>query len=172
MVYREEIIGNVSFKKIVKALTSHDQRSKAAIYDTSGSLVYDNFHLINSIVSTSDKNEIQLLAVALEAFLKGFYESHVGTFSVTNTDFGFGEPTSEEEYDTCTTYYLPQLVMQNFKDNVSQSYHNLLNDCTDKIILYQGHRVRVQNQCQMIRQLLNGLKHDQAYIIMDYKMKF
>lgn len=63
-------IGNTSFKKVVKALTTQDQKARKAIDYVSGRLMYDNFDLIRKILSQSDDaDDLKLLANSLEASL-------------------------------------------------------------------------------------------------------
>jgi hypothetical protein len=83
-------IGNTSFKKVVKALTTQDQKARKAIDYVSGRLMYDNFDLIRKILSQSDDaDDLKLLANSLEAFLKTTFEEHIFKCCATNPEFAF-----------------------------------------------------------------------------------
>ena len=115
-------------------------------------------------------DELMKLVNSLEAFLKISFEKHILTCDTTRTEFSLevtGSPS-----DTCNIYTLPHRVMKYFKPNVHLDHHHLLEDCKMKILLYQGHCIRVINQRKYIDEYLTNLMDNQAYLIIDFKMKF
>jgi len=166
---REDRIGNSSFKKICKVLTSTDAKAKNAVDYVSGRLMYDNFDLIRRIVATHDI-ELTKLANGLEAFLKSTFEAHIGKCPVSKRNFAFARKGSST--GTCEVCEVPERVMRYFKSWIDPMHASLLDDCTHKIHLYRGHRIRVRNQREAIDELLDGLLLNQALIVLDFKMKF
>ena len=171
---KKDRVGNTSFKKIAKALTSHDQKARKAVDYVSGNLLYDNFEMLRRIVrcSNSDCDALLRLVNFLEAFMKKEYEEHVNQCDVTETKFSLSESDESTTTNGCSICSAPHRTMEFLKSKVDAVHHQLLNDCCEKIKLYQGHRVRVANQRRAIDNLLNGLRDNQAYLVMDFKMKF
>mmetsp|Transcript_14161 Transcript_14161/g.20676 ORF Transcript_14161/g.20676 Transcript_14161/m.20676 type:complete len:488 (+) Transcript_14161:4829-6292(+) len=159
---REDRIGNSSFKKICKVLTSTDAKAKNAVDYVSGRLMYDNFDLIRRIVATHDI-ELTKLANGLEAFLKSTFEAHIGKCPVSKRNFAFARKGSST--GTCEVCEVPERVMRYFKSWIDPMHASLLDDCTHKIHLYRGHRIRVRNQREAIDELLDGLLLNQALIV-------
>jgi hypothetical protein len=135
-------------------------------------LMYDNFDLIRKILSRSDDaDDLKILANSLEAFLKSSFEDHIFKCRATNPEFAFAKQNSTEK-EKCTTCTLSQVVIQYLKDRTEAVHHELLDECKQKLALYQGHRVRVANQRQAIDNILGDLEENEGYIVMDFKMKF
>jgi hypothetical protein len=119
-------IGDTSFKKVVKAHTTQDQKARKAVDYVSGRLMYDNFDLIGKILSQSDDaDDLKILTNSLEAFLKSSFEDHIFKCRATNPEFAFAEQnsTEKEKFTTCT---LSQVVMQYLKDPPKQCIMNCL----------------------------------------------
>jgi hypothetical protein len=170
--WRYNRIGQTSFKKVVKALTTQDLKARKAVDYVSGRLMYDNFDLIRKIISRSnDSDDLKILANSLEAYLKTSFEEHIFKCCATNPDFAFAVENSAEK-QKCSTCTLSQVVMQYLKERVEAMYHELLEECKQKLVLYQGHRIRVANQRQAINTILSDLEGNEGYVVMDYKMKF
>ena len=147
---RVDRIGNSSLKKLAKALSSQDQKAKQAVEYASGVLLYDNFDLIQRVLQTSENaDELMKLANSLEAFVKSSFEKHIATCDTTRTKFLLeGADSSSVACDICT---LLHRAMEYFKANVHPDCHHLLEDYKTKILLYQGHCVRVVSQQKYIR---------------------
>ncbi len=104
-------IGNTSFKKGVKALTTQDQKARKAVDYVSGRIMYDNFDLIRKILSRSDEaDDLKILDNSLEAFLKSLFEEHIFKCCVTNPEFAFATENSTEK-QKCTTCTLSQYYL-------------------------------------------------------------
>jgi hypothetical protein len=98
------------------------------------------------------------------------FEKHVSSCDTTRSEFSLeGISLSSDACNVCT---LPHRVMEYFKANVHPDHHQLLEDCKTKILLYQGHHVQVINQQKYIDKYLTNITDDQAYLVMDFKMKF
>ena len=91
MEYYPEIvdcIGNYSFKKLAKALTSQYQKVKQALYYVPVILLYENLDLIRGVLQTSEKSDDLIkLANALEVLAKRSFEQHVINCDIKRTDF-------------------------------------------------------------------------------------
>lgn len=126
---RVDRIGNSSFKKLAKALSSQDQKAKQAVDYPSGVLLYDNFDLIRRVVQTSENaDELMKLANSLEAFVKSSFEKHITKCDMTRTEFSLeGTGLSGDACDICS---LPHRVMEYFKSNVHPDHYQLLEDCS------------------------------------------
>ncbi len=162
-------IGAESFRKVTKALTTMDQRTKRAVDYVSGVLINDNFMRIRSVLDTSeDAMNLHKIASAVEACVKTVMEKH--DCDVTHPSFAFSRRTSEKK--TCDVCSLPQRALEYFKGAVNENHHAILNDATDKLLLYWGHRVRVRNQRSRIDAIMDSLASHEGMIVMDFKMKF
>lgn len=77
---KEDRIGSTSFRKIYLVIKNHDKKAKVSVDYIARVLLYDNFKLFRRIKwSRSEKVEIQKLEEiieALDALMKGHYESH------------------------------------------------------------------------------------------------
>ena len=169
---KESRIGNTSFKKIVKVLTTQDQKARKAVDYVSGRLMYDNFDLIRRILMRcDDADNLIIFSNSLEAYLKSAYEDHIFKCDGTNTEFAFASAscTSKVKCSTCT---ISQVAMEYLKRHTDPIHHRLLDECKEKLFLYQGHRIRVANQRVAIDNILKDLEDNQGYIVMDFKMKF
>ena len=152
-------------------MTSQYQKAKQAVDYASGILLYDNFDMIRRVVQKIKKtDDLIKLTNALEAFVKRIFEHHVTNCDITKTNFSL-EGTSLY-CNACDVCALPHRVIKYLKDNVDPDHHQVLEDFQTKAVLYQGHHIRVANQKNVINEYLHNLADDQAYLIMDFKMKF
>jgi hypothetical protein len=62
--------------------------------------------------------------------------------------------------------------MEYLKRHTDPIHHRLLDECKEKLFLYQGHHIRVAKQKVAIDNILKDLEDNQGYIVMDFKMKF
>lgn len=93
-----EYISRCRFLKIVKAVTSGQQTSKKCMEYMLVSLVYNNFHLLGSIVdryvqSKARKDELHELLIATVDFLKHGFTRHVddGDYCVQKSRYALSE---------------------------------------------------------------------------------
>ncbi|CAI9716287.1 Hypothetical predicted protein [Octopus vulgaris] len=86
--YKETIpknkqLGSTSFRKIVKTLTTKDQKIKQSVDYESGVLMYDNFARLKTVVATSAESEsLNAIVNGFEAYIKTTYEGHISTCSL------------------------------------------------------------------------------------------
>ena len=98
-------IGTESFRKVTKALTTMDQRTKRAVDYVSGVLINNNFMRISSILDTSeDAVNLHKIVSGVEACVKTVTEKY--DCDVTHPSFAFSPRTREKQ--TCDVRSLPQ----------------------------------------------------------------
>ena len=107
---------------------------------------------------------------ALDDFLKGRFEKHLGTCCFTKPSFAFDKTKTTTE--SCEACELPMKVTSYTSDRTPLPHDVLLDDCCEKLELYMGHRVRVKNPRDAIDKIMDAVKNNQALLLIDYEMKF
>jgi hypothetical protein len=170
-------VGLTSFEKIVRTITHHDQKAKEAVDYVSGQLLYDNLTMVRRIIDRNedydDKIRLQNIVNALDAYMKGRFENreHLGKCCYTQPSFAF-DRTAGMIDDNCGVCALPLRVMEYLSSEVDPVHRPLMEDCREKLVLYMGHRTRVVNQREGIDAIMSSLTAMDAFIILDFKMKF
>ena len=173
---QQERICHGSFSKVVKSITSFDQKALKAIDYASGILMYDTIDLLRLIVKRVDdevnRRDCDKLLDKLEHFLKYDYVQHRGIDPAAashDISYGLGRGSCTS---SCSKCQLPFQIVHVLKKHSEQDVHVLLDNCAEKFQLYLAHLVRVHNQRERIQEIHDGLKPGECLILMDYKMKF
>ena len=125
-----------SFTKIVKALTSFDQKDLKAIDYASGILMHGTINLMREIVKNitmeADRLECNKLTCQLEKFLKYDFLKHRGLSSATSNDVSFGIGQDESCNVTCSKCQFPFQIVHIVKKQTDEDAHGLLHNCAEK----------------------------------------
>uniref|UniRef100_A0A7S0BHF3 Uncharacterized protein n=1 Tax=Rhodosorus marinus TaxID=101924 RepID=A0A7S0BHF3_9RHOD len=180
---RSERIGGTIFRRIVKLLTDERGDSSRIMDHASTVLLYDNFDLIRRMVGSVDPAEqdrCMKVVNALERFMREDYEAHIASSEMcrwTKPEYALHREDvhSEDvvgENCNCNVCNMPFMVFQYLRRLVDPVHLSLLDDCSEKVQHYLGHRVRVNHQRLKLEKMLNGLEAHQACVILDFKERF
>ncbi|KAJ8908052.1 hypothetical protein NDN08_008149 [Rhodosorus marinus] len=180
---RSERIGGTIFRRIVKLLTDKESDPSQTMDHASTVLLYDNFDLIRRMVASVDPAEqdrCMKVVNALERFMKEEYEAHIASSEMcqwTKPEYSLHKEDvhSEDvvgENCNCNVCNMPFMVFQYLRRLVDPVHLSLLNDCSEKVQHYLGHRVRVNHQRLKLEKMLDGLEAHQACVILDFKERF
>lgn len=105
-------VGETSFKKIAKGITSSDMKACKAVDYVSGILMYENFDKLRAIVYRCPYEQPHLLKLvdSLEAFIKKKCEEHVGKCHATNVTFAL-QKSGEYSEVSCEECSIPKKII-------------------------------------------------------------
>uniref|UniRef100_A0A7S2SF11 Uncharacterized protein n=1 Tax=Mucochytrium quahogii TaxID=96639 RepID=A0A7S2SF11_9STRA len=193
-----EMLSVRSFEKVVDAVTSGQQHALNAVDDLTDTLVNQPYNQMKRVITLAvtgveRKKKLLLMLSLVKNFLKVQFDKHVGDDSqITHNvhhalDKGYRHPGRLQA--TCTAckfvpyFYdeLRQAIEDSNGANVGDAI-DVVNDCEAKAHLYQGHRIRVANQNNVLDGISTRLREDcaslrltapkEVLIIADFKMKF
>jgi hypothetical protein len=124
-----------SFAKLVKVLTTFDQKGLKVVDYTSGILLYDSIALMREIVNKMTNHFAYMashkMPMKLEHFLKYDYVAHRSNNpSATSHDIlhGLGHKVSSDTFNACQ---LPFQVVFFVKRSAAPDLHHLVNNCAE-----------------------------------------
>jgi hypothetical protein len=188
-----------TFYRVCTILTHGEVRTRQAVDYVTGSLINDNFNVLERIINeVLPHNRILLLEQfdSLKSWLKydGFCTidsiqeglsscpRHDAAFGLTPCPLG-GSPN--ERFITCAACrsadnLFNSLIEQIKASDTDSSTLQVVKDAHEKIQLFTGHRLRVLNQQKQLQKVADEMKErraengisDEAIVVLDYKMKF